>query len=135
MTLPNKILIIRDLLYLKRKATYLHQTVRLTGLGVTAFGTAVVKINDIYKLMSGHITSKKLIPWQATHYEGSEAINASARYFTLRRFVPNERGKQFGVGVDTGNLLAAIRGQDLIHGDDNKVDYLKEYKSVKEKIK
>lgn len=81
--------------------------------------------------MSSSIKGRDIVPWQAAYYEGDEAVDAGARYFTQRKFVPGEHGKPFATGVDPNGLLAAIRGQDLIHGEDNKVDYLKEYTNVK----
>lgn len=77
----------------------------------------------------------KLLPWQADVYEGHHAIDSSARYFTLRRFVPMEAGQPFEMGVDPLGILSRMRGNDLIHGMDNKVDYLREEKEKNGKAK
>lgn len=69
-----------------------------------------------------------LSPLQTAIYEGCDAIDANARYFSLRKNVPNERGLSFEKGVDPNGILASLRDQHLIHGYDNKVVYLKEEK-------
>ncbi|KAF8973568.1 hypothetical protein BDZ97DRAFT_1647707, partial [Flammula alnicola] len=118
----------RDTANLKRKATYIRQAVRLTGLGAISFENATDTIRSVQQLLSTHLRDDL---WQAASYEGHTAIDASARYFTPRRFVPQERGQAFENGVDPNGVLADIRGQDLIHGSDNKVDYLREYQDNK----
>lgn len=124
-----------DAAYLKRKANYLRQTVRVTGLGVKPFEHSVAILEQFYDLMKNAVVGKDFIPWQTTFYEGMKAVDASARYFTPRKFVPNEPGLPFAIGVDPHGKLADIRGQDLIHGQDNKVDFLKEFKTAKGQVK
>lgn len=68
-------------------------------------------------------------PWVSTQYEGMPAIDVSARYFTPRKSAPYERGLAFEVGVDPDALLSQLRGQNYIHGSDNKVLYMQEHKS------
>jgi hypothetical protein len=96
-------------------------------LGTPAFQNALVKIEDIHQSMSYNIG--KLKPWRPAVYEGQHALDISARYFTSRDSVPHEQGQDFGPGVDPNGVLSMIRGQALIHGNDNKVQYLKENKN------
>ena len=86
------------------------------------------KIAEIHAVMAECIGNISLYPQEITIYEGYEAIDASARYFSLRKHIPNERGLTFGKGVDPDGVLANLRDQHLIHGYDNKVEYLKEEK-------
>jgi hypothetical protein len=88
-------------------------------------------IAEIHGLMATHIGSTVLIPWQGTTYEGWDAIDVNARYFTQRKHVPHERGQVFGIGVDPNGVLASVRNQHIIHGYDNKVNYLREEKDSK----
>lgn len=118
---------------LKSKAKILRQYIRLTGLKTPMFQSAIGKIRDVHQLMLTNIDN--LNEWQPVTYEGQDAIDISARYFTPRWSVPNEQGQTFGAGVDPNGVLAAIRGQDMIHGRDNKVEYLKEYRNDKGEIK
>lgn len=116
---------VSDITYLKKKVRYIRQAVRLTGLGNATFTKAVENIVEIYGVMAKHIT---LSPWQNNVYEGYDTIDANARYFSLRKYIPNERGQTFGNGVDPNGVLASLRDQYVIHGYDNKVEYLKEEK-------
>lgn len=111
--------------YLRKKVCYIRQAVRLTGLGNPSFSKAVENIAKIHETMAKHIT---LSPWQINIYEGYSTIDANARYFTPRKYIPNERGQVFGNGVDPDGVLASLRDQFIIHGYDNKVEYLKNEK-------
>ena len=75
--------------------------------------------------MAKHIT---LSPWQNNVYEGYDTIDANARYFSLRKYIPNKRGQPFANGVDPNGVLASLRDQYVIHGYNNTVEYLKEEK-------
>lgn len=77
------------------------------------------------------IGDNNLNQWHTSAYEGQHAIDINTRYFTPRKNVPQERGQPFGFGVDPSGILADLRGQELIHGTDNKVEYLKECKNEK----
>ena len=76
-----------------------------------------------------------LSPRQNSIYEGYCTIDANARYFSSRKHVPNERGQAFGDGVDPDGVLASLRDQYIIHGYDNKVEYLKIEKDNNENIR
>jgi len=114
---------------------FLRQAVRLTGLGNSTFAKAMDNIAEIHKFMATHVGANILLPWQSTAYEGCDAIDASARYFSLRKNVPTERGQPFVSGVDPKGILASVRNQSVIHGYDNRVDYLREEKDMEEKIR
>ena len=92
------------------------------------FSKAMEKISEIHAVMTEHTA---LLPLQTSVYEGYDAIDANARYFSIRKNVPNERGLTFGRGVDPDGTLANLRDQLLIHGYDNKVEYLKEERDNK----
>jgi hypothetical protein len=77
--------------------------------------------------MRNSILPSVLSDWQPATYEGDHALDINSRYFTPRRNVPHERGQPFGIGVDPKGVLNEIRGQDMIHGNENKVEYLREY--------
>ena len=92
------------------------------------FSKAMEKLTEIHAVMAEHMKNTVLCPLQTAIYEGYDAIDANARYFSFRKNVPNERGLTFGKGVDPDGTLASLRDQHLIHGYDNKVEYLKEEK-------
>lgn len=126
---------IRDIFYLKKKAKFIRQAIRITGLNTPNFRKSVSKTADIQELMKNSIEPIVLAEWNPSTYEGEHALDMSARYFTPRKSAPHERGQAFGIGVDPNGILADVRGQELIHGNDNKVEYLREYKNEKGETK
>ena len=92
------------------------------------FAKSMKSIVEIHAAMAKNIGNNVLSPQQTAIYEGCDAVDANTRYFSLRKHVPNERGLPFGKGVDPNGVLANLRDQHLIHGYDNKVEYLKEEK-------
>ena len=108
----------------QRKWNYLMQRVRLTGLSAEEFDNAVLSYTMVYNKMSAQFPLESVLPWQAAVYEGHPAIDFNARYFTKRSDAPNETSLPFQTGVDPKGILKRLRGQDLIHGPDNCVQYL-----------
>ena len=100
------------------------QRVRLTRLSTEVFDKAVSAYRMVYDKMSAQFPPESTLPWQATVYEGHPAMDFNARYFTKRSDAPNETNLPFEGGVDPRGILEKIRGQDLIHGPDNCVQYL-----------
>ena len=86
-------------------------------------------MDAIKKMLQNGMGAVELDAWQAGTYEGAAALDLSARYFTPRQNSTYERGQSFAAGVDPNGILAELRGQGLIHGNDNKVEYLKDYKN------
>jgi len=75
--------------------------------------------------MKVHFLKDHLNVWQPSTYEGHKALDIHARYFTIRRHAPDEQNLAFGDGIDPSGILSELRGHDLIHTMDNKVEYLK----------
>ncbi|RXW13815.1 hypothetical protein EST38_g12043 [Candolleomyces aberdarensis] len=104
----------------------LRQHVRITGLGIEEFGVGVKNLGRIYKTLSGAIHGKGLHEIQFVPYEGYDALDSHARYFTDRSHAPHEKNQAFPSIVDPYNVLADIRPDYFIHGEDNRVEYCKE---------
>jgi len=119
----------------EKKKIYLHQSITLTGLSTPTFHAAVDQCKNIYEAMKSCFPPGKLNKWGPSRYEGHDALDANARYFTARKFAPDEQSLLFSLGVDTNGILANIRGMDLIHGADNKVAYLRVNEGPDRKIK
>lgn len=96
----------------------------LTGLSTEAFDKAAVACTMAYDMFSAQFPPESTFPCQTTVYEGHPAIDFNARYFTKRSDAPNEGNLPFEGGVDPDGILEKLRGQDLIHGPDNRVQYL-----------
>jgi hypothetical protein len=110
---------------LEKKRYYIRQGVTLTGLSTEKFAKAAEACVSIYEKMSSHFPEDKIGKWENTTYEGHIATTFSARYFTNRHNAPNEASLPFLAGVDPDGVLAGLRRQDLIHGPDNQVTYLR----------
>jgi hypothetical protein len=103
----------------------MRQAVTLTGLSTEAFAAAASACEEISTTMRAHFPEEATNAWQNGLYEGHITIDFNARYFTLRKNAPTEANLPFSEGIDPHGILAAIRKQDLIHGADNQVAYLK----------
>ncbi|KAH9481809.1 hypothetical protein JR316_0006336 [Psilocybe cubensis] len=116
---------------MKKKAIYLRQGVRITGLRSNGFNDDAVSIKHVHEMMKTYLKKEdiEVKPWNLSMYEGHWAVDASTRYFTPRKHAPTEAGLAFDMGVDPDGVLAHMRGDDLIHTMDNKVDYLREVKN------
>ncbi|KAF8953052.1 hypothetical protein BDZ97DRAFT_1630835, partial [Flammula alnicola] len=103
---------------------HLRQSVTLTGLSCPGFEQAVQLFNDTYDAMSRSF-SGAMLPWKGGMYEGNSSLSFHARYFTLRRDAPTERGLDFGSGVDPKGLMKGLLAHNMVHTADNKVKYSK----------
>ena len=96
---------------------------------------AVEQCKSIYEAIQSCFPPGKLNEWGPSRYEGHDALDANARYFTARKYAPDEANLPFSPGVDTNGILPNMRGMDLIHGADNKVAYLRAIEESNGKIK
>ena len=104
---------------------FLRQGITVTGLSAPGFNNIISNFQRTYDFIAACLPADAMTKWQLATYEGHQAIDCHARYFTTRRASPHEANMDFGPGVDPEGVLARLRGQDLIHGGDNKVAYLK----------
>jgi hypothetical protein len=110
---------------MQKRRFFMRQSITLTGLSTESYGKAALACESIYAKMSDHFPAKSMTHWQNTLYEGHVATDFNARYFTTRKGSPQEANLSFLDGVDPDGILAGLRGQDLIHGPDNQVTYLR----------
>lgn len=103
---------------------HIRQAVTLTGLGSKSFGEGVDNIAQAYMKFITFFPEDQLELWQPTMFNPHVAIDAHSRYFTERRFSPQEPNIPFGPMVDPKGILTSIQGNDFIHGQDNYVEYL-----------
>lgn len=109
----------------ERRRLYARQAVTLTGLSSDIFQKAITNLREILTTITGHFPDDSVNHWEPATYEGHLALDIHTRYFTSRRNAPNETSLPFMKGVDPDGILALARKQDLIHGPDNQVQYLK----------
>ncbi|RXW11458.1 hypothetical protein EST38_g14397 [Candolleomyces aberdarensis] len=104
----------------------LRQHVRITGLGLEEFGVGVKNLERIHEVIGKAIRGKGLQDMQFVPYEGHAALDSHARYFTDRSHAPHETNQAFPSVIDPYNVLADIRPDYFIYGEDNRVEYCKE---------
>ncbi|KAH6909729.1 hypothetical protein BKA70DRAFT_1561420 [Coprinopsis sp. MPI-PUGE-AT-0042] len=102
----------------------LRQFVKVTGFASPTFHEIQDKLDDIMDLFRQALGPLKLTSTEGKLWEGQVAVDCHARYFTDRESASQEKHLEFGEGVDPMNILDDLRGASLIHGSDNKVEYL-----------
>ena len=110
---------------MQKKRFFMRQSISLTGLLTEPFSRAASACEGVYAKMSAHFPPDSVTHWENTFYEGHISTDFNARYFTTRKGAPMEENLPFLEGVDPDGILAGLRGQDLIHGPDNQVTYLR----------
>src|SRR5882757_5424354 len=61
--------------------------------------------------------------WQPDTFEAYQAFNTSNRYFSSRRFNGSATPIAFPNMVDPDGILASLAGNDLVHCEENQVNY------------
>lgn len=102
---------------------YLRQGVTLTGLGCEAFETAVMGIVQVHDLIGSTMGEGMLEQWQPGDYLTHLAVNLSNRYFTPIRDCPCLQPIPLGDTVDPRGIMKQLAGPDLVHTQENKVNY------------
>ena len=68
-------------------------------------------------------------------YEGYPCVEAHARYFTNRNLIPYEKSVPFPSNIDLNHILSNLRPDLFVRGPDNCVEYFKEVKDAKGKMR
>ncbi|KAJ7202998.1 hypothetical protein C8J57DRAFT_1732012 [Mycena rebaudengoi] len=106
------------------KEMFLAHRVKLGGFGAPAFSQSLEKVQEIFDMFAACFPNEKMVPWREAEC-GSEVLTASTRLFTVRADAPNKEDTVFDEGIDITGRLAGLKGNTLLHLDDNKVAYLK----------
>lgn len=102
---------------------FLGQRISISGLGSDAFAEATETIQRISETLSREFASDEYEAWQPGQHGEHVTINASNRYMTLSRDVVDQKIRPFSREVDPRGILQAMTGEDLVHTDDNEVQY------------
>lgn len=101
----------------------MRQYVQVTGLGLPQFDDAVDKMRLIQELYETSNPAHTVKDVRFTPYEGHRTLESSARYFTDRYLIPDEKNIAFGRLVDPEGVLSKLKPDSFIHGPDNTVEY------------
>lgn len=107
-----------------KKASFLRQTVCVTGLGSDAFDKVIEGINRISDKFERKFPEGTFDCWNPNEFSGHISVEASNRYFTSKRFNRNAVHIGFGKDVDPNGILSGYANSELVHDEDNRVLYL-----------
>ncbi|PBK84469.1 hypothetical protein ARMGADRAFT_1088476 [Armillaria gallica] len=106
------------------QASYLRQSVSITGLGTNPFNNAMEAIASVYATFIRQLGQDQLVPIQfMSTYKEFPSIDISNRYFSRRDQTPSEAEIEFGEIVDPLDILGKLHGQVYCHSVDNSVAY------------
>jgi hypothetical protein len=71
------------------------------------------------------LPASTLLDLELPLYEGFQALEAHARYFTNRNSMPTARNQPFHALVDPAGTLRALQPQHLLHSVENQVEYVR----------
>ncbi|KAF5366486.1 hypothetical protein D9615_005098 [Tricholomella constricta] len=106
---------------------YLRQSIKLAGLGTTAFSAALCSIGEIYGYFDRHFPQGALECWTATASDGvgNDVLEASNRYMSPKNESQDDE-VPFGNLVDPKRVLEKMAQESRhIHTDDNEVMYFR----------
>jgi hypothetical protein len=103
----------------------MSQRVKIGGFGATQFSQGSTKIEEVFDYFSRHFPEGTMVPRQAASASEAEMLMASTRLFTLRRDAPNATDQQFSEGFDPMGNLEKLKGNELVHLEDNKITCMK----------
>lgn len=107
-----------------KKASFLRQTVGVTGLGSDAFAKVVEGINRISDKFERRFPEGTFECWNPNEFSGQLSVEASNRYFTSKRVNRNAVHIGFSKDVDPNGILSGYSNDELVHDEDNRVLYL-----------
>ncbi|KAF8224491.1 hypothetical protein L208DRAFT_1310985, partial [Tricholoma matsutake] len=99
---------------------YLHQVVKLTGLGEASFSQAIAASQKIYGMFDCQFLDGALESWSLSHLGDSETecLDASNQYFMPSKDTPGMKSTPFHIGIDPQHILA-----NMMSGEDGERRY------------
>ncbi|KAH6904779.1 hypothetical protein BKA70DRAFT_1431676 [Coprinopsis sp. MPI-PUGE-AT-0042] len=119
------VLCAKELPPLKLQIVGLRQHVCVTGLGAEWFKKALEQVEKVHNLFKASLPANTLYQMEFPFYEGYQALEAHTRYFTDRSAMPMARNQPFQPLVDPDGTLRALQPQNLLHAQENEVDYVR----------
>ena len=100
-----------------------RQHVKLCGAGATAFDEYESKLNSIVDFFAASVGPNKIEAPELGLFDGQYAVDFHTRYFEERRYAPGVAHVPFDTTVDPTGILEHSRGTELVHGEQNIVEY------------
>jgi hypothetical protein len=111
-----------------KRTKYLHQGIKLTGLGASTFNASMQGILNVFTLFSNHVPRDALKNCEnICHTFGQHlSIDISNRYFSSIKNALSEINVPFGRHVDPYGILACLQTPNYVHSELNNVQYYKQ---------
>ncbi|KAK0435847.1 hypothetical protein EV421DRAFT_1908344 [Armillaria borealis] len=109
------------------KAITMAQSVTVTGLGCHTFDDAIVMLQEIRLTAEREFKSGMLDKWSPTTYHGFPAFVLSNRYFRTQKEGGQHKEVIFSKDVDPVGILQRLAKNDLIHTEENEMQYFKRH--------
>ncbi|PBK92578.1 hypothetical protein ARMGADRAFT_930179 [Armillaria gallica] len=115
--------ITRETMGMKEKLRFLSQSIMITGFGRQSFDHAIKAIKEIQHTGEREFYQGQLQEWLPSKFQGHNTIKMSNRYFRAQSKSEQEIGTPIGQDVDPRGVLAWLAGSNLIHMEENDVNY------------
>ncbi|KAF9050282.1 hypothetical protein BJ165DRAFT_1385695 [Panaeolus papilionaceus] len=117
----------------KMQVACLRQHIKLTGFGTEAFDEIVwAKVVELQRTLDDEMHNNgqhgghdELEMMEHSQWEGDTVLDMHSRHFTYRNQVPNQKHIPFANDVDPNHFLEDAKGPDLVHAEDNVVNYFR----------
>ena len=114
-----------------KQTCHLRQTVSITGLGLDEFLDQVNMIPEITALFTRAVSEEKIGPNAIIgELEDLTTLNASNRYFTLRKEAQTATELRFHEDIDPYGNLTKLLGSTLVHIEENNLSYYERVNSI-----
>ncbi|KAH7903798.1 hypothetical protein BJ138DRAFT_1120041 [Hygrophoropsis aurantiaca] len=100
-----------------------RRSITISGLGEKSFGDAVTSLYIVHTELARHVSAGALEKWRPSDFKGFVSLDIHNQYYTLRKYADGAEKVPFDKLTDPRGLLEDNNGQELIHTDDNQVDF------------
>lgn len=101
----------------------MRQSVMLTGLSSPIFHEAIASVYEIQDLFRQTVVKGTMEEWAPSLFQNHVSIDVGNRYFTPRKYALQDQQIEFGASVDPHNILSEAMGDQLVHVEENHVEY------------
>ena len=103
----------------------MKQYIRLTGLGIENFSSAISGLANIAIFMGESMERGDIESWRCDRFRTWQALDFSNRFFVMQNSEGDMLSVPFMDGVDPDSVLATMAGEKWVHTEDNQVQYFR----------
>ncbi|KAK0502547.1 hypothetical protein EDD18DRAFT_1100960 [Armillaria luteobubalina] len=107
------------------KAFMLLQSITVTGLGCTSFDDVIAMLQEMKLTAERVFKHGTLDKWTPSMYQGFPMLTLSNQYFQIVKEGAQHEAVPFSDDVDPAGILQHLGKRDMVHSEDNVVQYFK----------